>query len=91
MTSRSFFKERELANLEKINAGVNKSTFNLEMILTPSLVNKFDWAAQKPERQMRNTCTTAWKVRKEISWNDKPFLASLRVEKRNCGSVGSVI
>ena len=59
MTSNNFFKLKELANFEKMRAGVNKSTFNLDMVLTPSLLSKPEVAAQKPERQMMKTWTTA--------------------------------
>lgn len=59
MTSRSFFKESDDANLVKIRAGVKRSTFNREIILVASLLRSPDVAAQKPDRQTITTSRTA--------------------------------
>ncbi|KAH3668367.1 hypothetical protein OGAPHI_002121 [Ogataea philodendri] len=58
--------DKEDASLVKIRAGVKRSTLSLEMTLVASLFKRPVLAAQKPDKQIRTTSTTAWNVRNVI-------------------------
>lgn len=57
----------ELANLENIRHGVNKSTFNELSSFCPCVFNNPVFAAKNPAKQIITTSKTASKVKYEIS------------------------